>query len=125
MEKRVVDGEGAIPAHNQPAVIAEPSEGALDNPATSVTAQGAAILRRRLAAAAAMGRDQFDVASRQSSPQRVAMGRDDQSATTELEILGGLLSCDAPQFQLPALSFCPNQSNNLNSSDPFSRISAA
>ena len=44
MEKGVVDGQGAIPAHGQPAVVAEPSESALDHPATPVAAQGTASL---------------------------------------------------------------------------------
>src|SRR3990172_2981749 len=55
MEKRVVNGERTIPAHRQSAVVAEPGEGALDDPT------------------AAMGRDQFDGASCQPGPQRVAV----------------------------------------------------
>ena len=73
MEKRVVDGERSIPSHDQPKVIADPSEGAHDNPARPETAQGATVLRRRLAAAATVARDQFDVTPRQPSPQKVAI----------------------------------------------------
>src|SRR3989304_2295304 len=59
MEKRIVNGERTIPAHRQPTVVAEPSKGALDDPAAAGAAQRAAILGGRLTTAAAMGHDPF------------------------------------------------------------------
>ncbi len=44
MEERPIDGQRTIIAHHQSAVVAQPSKGALDDPASPVAAQGATVL---------------------------------------------------------------------------------
>ena len=57
MNKRLVEGERAVSADHQAAEVAEPSHAALDDPAPSVTAQGAAILQRTRSSVLAVRRD--------------------------------------------------------------------
>jgi len=73
MEKGIVDGEGTIPAHHQSAIVADPGEGALYNPATPVAAQRTTILRRWFAAVPTVRRDQLDVAVCQPGSQWIAV----------------------------------------------------
>ena len=47
MKERLVNGYGTIPAHNQAAEVAEPSDRALDDPTATVAAQGTSVLRGR------------------------------------------------------------------------------
>ncbi len=73
MKKRLVDCERAIPTHGQAAKVAEPSDGALDDPASLVATQCPAVLGRRLLAVRPMRRDQLDAAPSQSLAQRIAV----------------------------------------------------
>jgi len=73
MKKGFVDGNRAVVAHDQAAIVAEPSEGAFDFPATAVTAQCSAILRARLAAIPTMRRNQLNASRRQLQAQRIAV----------------------------------------------------
>ena len=73
MKEGLVNRDRAIVAYDQPAVVAEPSESALDLPATAIAAQSATVLRARLAAVPAMRRDQFDASRRQLRAQRIAV----------------------------------------------------
>ena len=73
MKKGFVDGDRAVVANDQAAIVAEPSEGAFNLPATTVTAQGSTILRARLAAIPAMRRDQFDASRCQLRAQWIAV----------------------------------------------------
>jgi hypothetical protein len=73
MKERLVDGQRAIIAHDEPAEVAEPGEGAFHGPASPVTPQRSAVLRRRLATILAMWDDQLNAAPGQSLPQRVAV----------------------------------------------------
>jgi hypothetical protein len=73
MEKRRVDCQRSIVAHHQSAEVAEPREGALYGPASSIAAQRPTVLRRRFAPVLPMRGDQFDAALRQLLAQRVAV----------------------------------------------------
>ena len=73
MKKRPVDSQRAIPAHDQPAKVAEPGEGALNGPTPLVTAQRTAVLCRRLAAICTVRRNQLDSSLGQLLAQRVAV----------------------------------------------------
>src|SRR6266446_2065105 len=73
MKERAVDRERAVVANHQMAEVAEPREGALDFPASSITSQCSSILGHRLASIPTMRRDQFDPARRQPCSQRVAV----------------------------------------------------
>ena len=54
MEKRAIDRNQAIPAHDQSPEITEPGEGALDFPPPAISPQLSAILQLGLGAIAAM-----------------------------------------------------------------------
>src|SRR5882724_6791195 len=73
MKKCAVNRERAVIANNQMAEIAEPSEGALDFPSSSIASQRSSVLGHRLASIPAMRRNQFDPACRQARPQRVTV----------------------------------------------------
>jgi hypothetical protein len=73
MKKGFVDGNRVVVAHDQAAIVAEPSEGAFDFPATAVTAQCSAILRARLATIPTMRRNQLNASRRQLQTQRIAV----------------------------------------------------
>jgi hypothetical protein len=73
MKKGFVDGDRAVVANDQTAIVAEPSERAFDLPAAAVSTQGSAILRARLTAIPAMRRDQLDASRRQLRAQRIAV----------------------------------------------------
>jgi hypothetical protein len=73
MKECAVNRERAVIANNQMAEIAEPSEGALDFPSSSIASQRSPVLGHRFASIPAMWRDQFDSARRQPLPQRVTV----------------------------------------------------
>src|SRR5438132_180529 len=73
MKERAVDRERAVVANHQMAEVAEPREGALDFPASSITSQCSSILGHRLASIPTMRCDQFDPALRQPRSQRVTV----------------------------------------------------
>ena len=73
MKESFVDGDRAVVANDQPAIVAEPSEGALDLPPATVAAQRSTVLRTRLAAIPAMRRNQFDSSLGQLRAQRIAI----------------------------------------------------
>src|SRR5260370_32483953 len=73
MKERAVDRERAVIANHQMPEVAEPREGALDFPASSITSQCSSILGHRLASIPAMRRDQFDPALRQPCSQRLTV----------------------------------------------------
>jgi hypothetical protein len=73
MDKRLVNGEGAVIAHDQSSEVAEPSEAAFHDPALLVAPQHAPVLRRCPAAVGTVRCDQSDPAPSQPFPQRVAV----------------------------------------------------
>ncbi len=73
MKESFIDGDRAVVANDQPAEVAEPSEGAFHLPTTPVSTQRSAILRARLAAIPAMRCHQGDSACRQPLAQRIAV----------------------------------------------------
>src|SRR3974390_3001310 len=73
MKERFINGGRAVVTNHQAAKVAEPGEGAFDFPAAAVAAQGSTVLRARLAAIAAMRRDQFDASRSQLRAQRIAV----------------------------------------------------
>jgi len=73
MKERLVNGKGAIVAHDESAEVAEPSKGAFHGPPTAIAAQRSAILGRGLAPVLAMRDDQLDTPRRQLFPQRIAI----------------------------------------------------
>jgi hypothetical protein len=73
VKKTTIDRQGAIIAHCQSPVVAEPGEGALHDPPPLVAPQRSAILRRRFAPTFAMRDDRFDPAAAQLFAQRVAI----------------------------------------------------
>src|SRR6266581_1844151 len=73
MKECAVNRERAVVATHQMAEVAEPREGALDFPASSITSQCSSILGHRLASIPTMRRDQFDPARRQPCSQRVTV----------------------------------------------------
>jgi hypothetical protein len=73
MKKSFIDGDRAVVANHQSAVVAEPGEGAFNDPATTVAAQRSAVLGRWFASIAAMRGDQFDASRRQLRAQRIAV----------------------------------------------------
>jgi hypothetical protein len=75
MKKRFVNGCGAIPTHDQSAEVAEPSDGALDGPATAVPAQRATVLRRWPDPIPLVRGNQFDPATAETFPKRVTVIR--------------------------------------------------
>src|ERR1700737_1129988 len=73
MKECLVNVQRAIVAHDEPAEVAEPGEGALYGPPSFVVAQRPTVLRRRFAPILAMRGDQLDAARRQLLPQRVTI----------------------------------------------------
>ena len=73
MKESLVYGKRAVIAHDQSAEVAEPSEGALHNPASLGAAQCPTILRRRFAPILPMRDNQLDAALCQWLAQRVAI----------------------------------------------------
>src|SRR5437773_3803514 len=73
MKESAVDRQRAIIAHDQSPEVAQPSEGAFDDPAPFVAAQRSAILRRRFAPAFAMRDDRFNAAATQLLAQPIAI----------------------------------------------------
>src|SRR5579859_338961 len=73
MKESFVNGVGAIVANDQTTKVAEPGEGAFYFPTAAIAAQGPAVLGTRLAAIAAMRRDQLDPSLCQSRAQRIAV----------------------------------------------------
>ena len=73
MNKRLVDDKRAVIAHDQSSEVAEPSHAALDDPAVSVTAQHATVLRRSSIPIRTVGRNQGDPTAAQPFTQRVAV----------------------------------------------------
>ncbi len=73
MKEASVNGKRAVVAHHQSAEVAEPSEGALHNPTSLITAQRSTVLRRRLASILPMRGDQLDATCRQLLAQGVTI----------------------------------------------------
>ena len=73
MKEPTIDRQRAIIAHNQSAEVAQPSEGALDDPAPFVAPQGSTILHRWLPPAFAMRDDRFNPTATQGFAQPVAV----------------------------------------------------
>ena len=73
MKKSTIDRQRPIIAHCQSPVVAEPGEGALDDPAPPVAPQRSAILRRRFAPTFAVWNDRFDPAATQLFTQPIAI----------------------------------------------------
>jgi len=73
MKEPSINGQRAVVAHDEPAEVPEPGEGAFHGPASPVTPQRPAVLRGRLAPILAMRNDQLDAALGQSLPQRVTV----------------------------------------------------
>lgn len=73
MKEALVNGQRAVIAHQQSSVVAEPSEGALHDPASLVTAQRPTVLRRRFAPVLPVRGNQFDATRCQLPAQRIAI----------------------------------------------------
>ena len=73
MKEGLVNSKRAVVAHDQPAVVGEPSESPFHDPPSFVAAQHPAVLRRRLASVLPMRHDQLDAPRRQLLPQGVAI----------------------------------------------------
>ena len=73
MKKATIDRQRTIVAYSQSAEVAQPGDGAFDNPSPLVAPQGATILRRWLAPTFAVRDDQFDTAATQLSAQPIAI----------------------------------------------------
>jgi len=75
MEERIIEPQRTLVAHDQAAEIAQPGEGALDFPATSISPQRSSILRGCSASVVPMRADQLDAPLLESVAQRVAVVR--------------------------------------------------
>src|ERR1700730_16161698 len=73
MKERPINSERAVMAHHQTTVIAQPANGAFDDPAASIASQRAAILCRQTNAILLVRADQFDSALPQPLAQRSAV----------------------------------------------------
>src|SRR6202521_5743185 len=73
MKERPINSERAVMAHHQTTVIAQPADGAFDDPAASIAPQRAAILCRQTNAILLVWADQFDSALPQPLAQRIAV----------------------------------------------------
>ncbi len=73
MKEAPVDGEGAVVTHDQAPVVPQPADGALDDPAPSVSPESSSVLSRWPSPIPAMRRDQLDSTLRQSPSQRIAV----------------------------------------------------
>ena len=73
MNECLVDGEGTVMAHNKSAEVAQPSDGALDDPALLVASQHATVLRRRPVPIGTVRGNQHDAAMPQPFPQPIAV----------------------------------------------------
>ena len=73
MKERSINSERAIMAHYQTPVIAQPADGAFDDPAASIAPQRATILCRRTNAILLVRADPFDSALPQPFSQRIAV----------------------------------------------------
>jgi len=73
MKKATIDRQRTIVAYSQSAEVAQPGDGAFDNPSPLVAPQGATILRRWLAPTFAVRDDRFDTAATQLSAQPIAI----------------------------------------------------
>ena len=73
MKESLIDADRAVIANHQPTIVAEPGEGALHDPATTVAAQRLAILGTWFASIPAVRGDQFDASGCQLRAQRIAV----------------------------------------------------
>jgi len=73
MKKGLVNRQRSVVTHHQSAEVAEPGEGALHGPASSIAAQRPTVLRRRFAPILPMRNDQLDAALGQLLAQRIAI----------------------------------------------------
>ena len=73
MKEALINGQRAVIAYDQSSVVAEPSEGAFNDPASFVAAQRPTVLRWRFAPVLPVRGDQFDPLTRQLPAQRVAI----------------------------------------------------
>ena len=73
MKERAIDRQRPIVAYRRSPEVAQPGDGAFDDPAPLVAPQRPAILRRRLATIFPMRSNQLDAAPSQLFPQRVAI----------------------------------------------------
>src|SRR5215469_10503875 len=73
MKKAMIDRQRTIVAYGQSAEVAQPGEGAFDNPSPLVTTQCATILRGWFAPTLAVRDDRFDTAATQLFAQPIAI----------------------------------------------------
>jgi hypothetical protein len=73
MKERLVNSCGAIPTYHQSAEVAEPGDGALDDPTMAVPAQSATVLSRGPHPIPLVRCNQFDAPTVQSFAQRIAV----------------------------------------------------
>ena len=73
MKERAVDGQRSVIAHDQAAVVADPADGSLDDPAPFVAPKGATVLRARSGPVLMVRGDQFDAPPGQPLAQRVTV----------------------------------------------------
>src|SRR5579864_173920 len=73
MKERSVDLQRAVVAHHQAAVVPQPADSALDDPAMPIPPQCATVLRRRANAILLVRADQFNPTPPQTLPQRIAI----------------------------------------------------
>jgi hypothetical protein len=75
MHKCKIHAPVSFVTNQQPAIVAQPGDGPLDDPAASVATQCATILRRAFAPTAAVWANQLDALITQASAQRITVGR--------------------------------------------------
>src|SRR5574337_1267741 len=84
MKEALINGERAVIAHHQSSVVAEPSEGAFNDPASFIATQRPTVLRRRFTPILPMRCDQFDATRCQLLSQRIAIVTPVSDQTTRL-----------------------------------------
>src|SRR5208283_1861008 len=73
MKEATIDRQRAVVTHRQAPKVAQPGDGALNDPAPFVTPQRSAILRGRFAPTRTMRSDGFDTTSTQFFSQPIAI----------------------------------------------------
>ncbi len=123
MEKRSVDRNQAIPAHNQAPEVAQPSKGSLDFPPPAVASEFPAILPLGLFPISPMRADQLNLPGFQPLSQRItvvglvgdqsphALARPAPAPTRHLHLLKGLF--DQLHFRRRGRSQCASKRNTL------------
>ena len=73
MKEALIDRQFAVPTHDQATEVLQPGKGPFYRPSSSVTPQFAAVVVSTFLVVLAIRADQFDPASGQSLPQRIAV----------------------------------------------------